>query len=287
MALSLPATIQSIIDSLMGKPVEIHDIYLGSQIAEDDDTLHFASYYKNINFFQYISDDTQAYTPLGIKRAAIKRSAQGEIDRVGYKVDNVNKAMGAYAADKDFRNKRIVTRLIFRDALDSSANAKVIFDGLIQNIEFQQKTMNVSATPIISSLSFKTGWPYQLNCNAKFGDVQCAINKNAPENRVDGTATGGTTATLIDATNLTQVDDYWNIGFIVFDSGDNKGLARKIIDFDQSSNELTFDYTLPNSVAVGDTYHVFRGCDKRLATCENIFNNEINYHGFHTIPLTK
>jgi uncharacterized phage protein (TIGR02218 family) len=286
--LNLSSALQSIIADYKGRPTEIHDIYLGSQTEEDDSTLHFAAYYKTINFFTYLGQTAQAYTPLGIKRTAVRKSSRGEIDTIGYQLDNVNKAMGAFAASKDFRNKRIVTRLVFRDALDSVDNAKIIFDGLIQSIQFEQATMKATCAPIISSLSFKTGWPYQINCNCKFGDGFCQVNKNAAENRVDGTATsGGSKAELIDTANLTQADDYWNIGVIVFDSGDNINVSRKVVDFDQATSKITFDYPLDNDVSIGDQYHVFRGCDKRLATCKNVFNNDINYHGFHTIPLTK
>lgn len=285
--ITLPAVITSIINDVKGRPTEIHDIYLGSQVAEDSNTLHFATYYKTINFFQYISGVAESYIPLGITRSAIKKGSQGEIDRISYKLDNVNRGMGAYAATKDFRNKRIVTRLVFRDVLNSSANCKVSFDGIIQAIQFGKSSMTATCVPIISSLTFQSGWSYQINCNAKFGDVFCGINKNSLDNKVTGTATGGSTTTLIDTVNLTQADDYWNIGIIYFDSGANSGSFRKVADFVASQDKIIFDYPLASAIAAGDTYRVFRGCDKRLVTCDTTYNNTINYRGFHTIPLTK
>ncbi len=147
--------------------------------------------------------------------------------------------------------------------------------------------MTATCAPIISSLSMTTGWRYQLNCSAKFGDSFCTINKNAPENRVNGTATGGNTSTLIDTASLTQADDYWTIGFVFFDTGANAGVSRKVKNFVQATHTITFDYGLPFTVSPGDTYHVIRGCDKRLLTCQNAFNNDANYHGFHAIPLTS
>ncbi len=285
--LNLSATLLAIKAQLQHKPVEIHDIYLGSQTIEDSNTLHFVNFYFPMTFFTYIGHIGQEYTPLQVSRAAVKKSASGEIERINYRVDNVNKAMGSYAAARDFRNKRIVTRLIFRDHLSSYLDAKVIFDGYIQGIVFGQKTMSATCVPIIGSLSFETGWPYKIECNAHFGDVYCQVDKEAGANKVIGAATGGTSTTLIDTNNLTQADDYWNWGTVTFTSGNNTGASRKIKDFDAASDTLILDYALDNAVAVSDAYIVHRGCDKTLNSCDLKYSNTINYHGFHTIPLTK
>jgi uncharacterized phage protein (TIGR02218 family) len=284
---NLSATLSQLKDQVLRKPVEIHDIYLGDQTAEDENTLHFVFYYSQINFFTYLGGIEQSYQPLAMTRSGIKKGSKGEIDRVNYKVDNVTRAMTDYAAAIDFRNKRIVTRLIFRDHLDDAENAKVVFDGIIQNITFEESDMVASCVPIISSLSFETGWPYQINCNAKFGDGFCGVDKNSAANRKVGVATGGTTATLIDTATLVQTDDYWNIGEILMTSGDNSGSRRKIIDFDQATATLTFDFEMNSSIQAGDEYVVYRGCDKRLTTCTTIFNNDANYRGFHAIPLNE
>lgn len=269
------------------RPVEIHDIYLGSQTEEDENTLHFISFYRALTFFTYLGHVSQSYTPLAINRTAVKKTSKNEIERITYKVDNVNKAMGAYAAAHNFRNKRIVTRLIFRDRLDSYLDTKIVFDGYIQAISFGKSTMTATCTPKIGSLSFEPGWPYQIECNAKFGDSFCKVNKQDAANKKTGTATGGTSSTLIDSVNLTQADDYWNWGIVTFTSGDNTGESRKVVDFDNATNKATFDYPFDNDIVAGDEYTIYRGCDKTLAMCEDVYNNNVNYHGFHTIPLTK
>jgi len=283
----LSATLIAIKNQIQHKPVEIYDIYLGSQDTEDSDTLHFINFYRTTAFFSYFGHTATNYIPLGVQRTAIKKTASGEIEQVTFRVCNINKAMSAYAASKNFRNRRVVCRLIFRDHISSYLDTKIVFDGFIQNISFPQKTMDATATPKIGSLSFETGWPYQIECHARFGDAYCQINKSLPANKVSGTATGGTASTLIDTVNLTQANDYWNWGYAIFTSGLNNGVSRKIVDFDLATNKSTFDYPLDNAVVVGDTFNIFRGCDKTLAMCEDTYNNNINYHGFHTIPLTK
>jgi len=284
---SLSATLSALKDQLCNRPVEIHDLYLGSQTTEDAQTYHFVNFYKTLNFFTYITHTAQAFTPLGISRTAVKRTSRNEIERVSYKVDNIDKAMSSYAADHDFRNKRIVTRLIFRDHLTSYLDAKVVFDGFIQSINFDRKNMNVTCTPVIGSLDFETGWPYQIQCNARFGGTYCKVNKALATNCLSGVATGGTSSTVIDTSHLVQANDYWNWGMITFNSGLNTGCSRKILDYDLATATLTLDYALDNAVVAGDEYIIYRGCDKTLAMCQNTYKNEMNYHGFHAIPLNS
>lgn len=285
--LNLSATLTVIKNQIQHKPVELHDIYLGSQTAEDSNTLHFVGFYRTITFFTYLGHVEQSYTPLYIQRTAVKKSSKGEIERISYRIDNVNKAMSAYAAAHNFRNKRVVTRLIFRDHIGSYLDAKVVFDGFIQSISFPEKRMEASCVPIIGSLSFETGWPYQIQCNAKFGDAYCKVNKELAANKVTSAATGGTTTAVIDTVNLTQADDYWNFGTVTFTSGNNDGASRKVVDFDNATKKAILDYALDNAVIAGDAFIIYRGCDKTLAMCGTTYSNTDNYHGHHTIPLRK
>lgn len=74
---------------------------------------------------------------------------------------------------------------------------------------------------------------------------------------VDGTTDDtGTTTTLIDTTNLTQADDYWNGGIVVITSGNNIGEARIVSDFANGTSTVTVSVAFPNAVASGVTYHI-------------------------------
>ena len=287
--LNLTTTLNTLRQLLMLQPVEIYDFYFGSQTEEDDYTVHFVNFYKQMKFFGYVSQDQVTYLPLGIKREGIQRTSHGEIEKVSFTVDNVNKAMSSYAAQYDFRNKRVIARLVFRDQLSNAEDALVVFDGLIQSVSFEQKKKSrsviIEAMPQIGSLDIISGWPYEVPCNAKFGDIYCKVDKNLSSNKKSGTATGGTTSTLIDSSGLTHANDYWNYGYVEMTSGNNQGQKRKIIDFISSTHTAYLDYQLPHAISAGDTYTIYRGCDKTLPMCTNTYANDANYHGFHTIPL--
>jgi hypothetical protein len=74
---------------------------------------------------------------------------------------------------------------------------------------------------------------------------------------IQGTATGGSTTTVIDVNNLLYVDAYWNEQYILFTSGANNGLTRKVSAFTSASSQVTL-YSAVTAVASGDTYELYR-----------------------------
>src|SRR2546430_894321 len=74
---------------------------------------------------------------------------------------------------------------------------------------------------------------------------------------VQGTATGGSTTTVIDTNNLQYVDSYWNEQYILFTSGANNGLTRKVSAFTSASSQATL-YSAVTAVASGDTFEFYR-----------------------------
>ena len=69
---------------------------------------------------------------------------------------------------------------------------------------------------------------------------------------IGGTADSGSTTTTVDS-ERTEADDYWNGAYILFTSGPNDGLSRKIADFDAATDTITHE-AFPNAVASGHTY---------------------------------
>ena len=73
-----------------------------------------------------------------------------------------------------------------------------------------------------------------------------------------GTATGnGSTTTLLD-TNYIGGDDEFNGGWLVFTSGTNDGLIRRVTDYASSTGTFTFKPAATASTATNDTYEYWR-----------------------------
>ncbi len=49
---------------------------------------------------------------------------------------------------------------------------------------------------------------------------------------------------------------------------------------------VTFDLwqAMTEPIAIGDTFRVTAGCDKRFATCRNRFANAVNFRGLPHVP---
>ncbi len=86
-------------------------------------------------------------------------------------------------------------------------------------------------------------------------EITRAVVQRLPTKRISGTATGGSTSTLIDTVNLTQSDDYWKIGPLWVLTGLLAGKVLEVTTSDQTNKRLTFA-TQASAVAAGNTYLV-------------------------------
>lgn len=75
---------------------------------------------------------------------------------------------------------------------------------------------------------------------------------------IQGTATGGSTTTLIDTNTLQYVDSFWNEQTVLFTSGTNNGVQRKVQTFTSASSQATLYSAATAAVVSGDTYELYR-----------------------------
>lgn len=83
---------------------------------------------------------------------------------------------------------------------------------------------------------------------------------------------------------VTQPDDWFAHGVVVFETGLNAGVARDILTWTQSTRTLTLFLPLPFAASSGDILRVLPGCDKRLSTCRDKFSNRLNFRGEPFVP---
>lgn len=81
------------------------------------------------------------------------------------------------------------------------------------------------------------------------------------------------------------IDGWFDGGGFTFETGDNAGRLIEVKEWPgDSSNTLTLFLPTPYAVQVGDLAAIYPGCDKRLTTCINKFNNVLNFRGEPYIP---
>jgi uncharacterized phage protein (TIGR02218 family) len=136
-------------------------------------------------------------------------------------------------------------------------------------------------------LNQESGRLYTATCGADLGDTRCRVDLNAPTLKGSGVVTALAGTAVFAATGLGGfVDGWFTGGRLVFSAGANAGLAAevKIHRADAGEVMLTLWQAMPQVVAIGDTFTVTAGCDKRFATCRDRFANAANFRGFPHIP---
>ena len=120
-------------------------------------------------------------------------------------------------------------------------------------------------------------------CRAQVGDTRCGVDLSLYDDT--GSITTVTDQiTLIDSASV-KADGYFTGGQIKFLTGANAGLVVDVVSF--ASKTFVLAYRLPGTVVVGDTYYATIGCDKKLSTCKNTFNNVANFRGEPHVPLPE
>lgn len=122
---------------------------------------------------------------------------------------------------------------------------------------------------------------YTQTCRASLGDERCQFDLESIA--VSGTVEGITPdGIVISDSARTEEAGWFAFGRVVFNTGEAAGKQREVV----ASNKGMFALVqqMPKPVAVGDTYTLYPGCNRRLATCRVKFHNAINFRGEPLVP---
>jgi len=197
---------------------------------------------------------------------------------------------------KKWLGARVEYRVMnYRDFLMGHALRRTGFVG-------ETKIGKISAQPELKSLSQKLSEPvgltYLETCNADLGDARCGVDLTgntvtgyrmrinahvtAVLNRQQFTVAFDQTIKPADAAVLLAPDGFYKEGKYEFTSGGNDEAAGHIIS--NSGNGITLLLPLFYSLEIGDTLQLTVGCDRRINTCRDLFNNVVNNRSFYMLP---
>jgi uncharacterized phage protein (TIGR02218 family) len=120
------------------------------------------------------------------------------------------------------------------------------------------------------------------HCRHTLFDAGCALDRT---NFQSGGSVTGVVSNARFAISIVYLFDYFSLGYITWLSGKNVGFSRTIRSYDGVTVVLIAP--MPFAVQVGDTFHIYPGCDKTLATCTNKFANQGNFGGQPYIPAPE
>lgn len=122
------------------------------------------------------------------------------------------------------------------------------------------------------------GRAYTASCNADFGDARCG--KSLASYTVSGSVSGVSSNRIFADSSRAEADHYFRYGLLTWTSGANDGLKMEVKGFLNTGGVFELQGEMPYDILAGDSFEVYAGCDKTLATCKGKFNNVINFRGF-------
>lgn len=176
-----------------------------------------------------------------------------------------------------------VERAFFTDWALPALGVVHVFEGNVGDIEsgLNEVTIAVkSATELFNTMLPRS--LYQGPCRNTLFDARCTINKAAHT----------TQSSVSSATNKAQfaastgkAAGWFVQGYVVFTSGNNAGLSASVKTFDGTT--IVLNAPLLFTPAAGDTFTIYTGCDGLLNTCNDKFDNGVNFSGEPFTPTPE
>ncbi len=249
----------------------------------DNSIAYFTSHDKDIAY------GGNTYQAIPITRSPVRYHTNLQVDKVDISLGLVGIQIGTKSLSipevirRDFiRNAHVKIYIIDYITL---TDVKLIFEGWATGgITYNAGICTVSVGSLLDKLKDK--FPkliYSEFCNHQLYNSYCGLTKSTY--LVQDSTGAGTTTQLIYSTAFAftaQAGGYWNKGEIKMTSGNNDGVSRSILKHYDGYVKLTIPYF--ESVAVGDTFDVWPGCDKSGKTCDEKFSNYSEFFGFEYIP---
>lgn len=170
--------------------------------------------------------------------------------------------------------------------LDVSPGGVGWFHGIISDIDVGRFALQLKISSNIIVLN-QTQMPknlWQAGCVHTVYDPGCAITKAAFTS--SGTV-GTVTNNGLFNTNLTQANDYFDLGVITFTSGLNNGFQTTVKSYLHTSGVVQTMLPFPGNVAPGDTFTIYPGCDRLQGTCTAKFSNLIHFKATPYVPVPE
>jgi hypothetical protein len=221
----------------------------------DADAITEAKIADNAIAAEHIATDAITDTKIAANAIGASELADGAIDSGAF-------ASGAITADAIASNA-ITAAKIANDAITSQKiDAGAITSGAIANnaltsSAFQNNSLTAAALATdavqeIRDAILSDSTPF---AGANIGTI---LSQTATVCRAlaTGTATSGSTTTLVDTARTEADTDYWKGGWLVITSGDIAGQARKISAYDSGADTFTVERAFTQAVAT-NTYEVW------------------------------
>ncbi len=227
-----------------------------------------------------------------ISRDGTSLSLGIEVDNLSITIEtNESTKFGDVPVAQAFHNgildgARFKLERIFMDAntpTDTSAGTLVLFDGRIVEPELDRYVINASVVSEVDNLKLQMPRNlYTPGCLNTLFDGACGLLSS--DFAVTTTITANSTPSRI-LCELSQAQGWFTQGVVEFLEGVNIGIKRTVRLHEAGALLLTLP--LLEMPEIGESIRVYPGCDKRLDTCTNRFNNRARFRGAPFVPVPE
>jgi len=137
-------------------------------------------------------------------------------------------------------------------------------------------------------LNQTVGRTFQATCDAALGDARCCgVDLSDPAYAGSGTVVTVEGDRSFTVSGLSAYADSWfALGTLSWTAGANVGRKAEVLTHEVASTDVTVTLLEApvRAIAVGDSFDITAGCDKRFETCKARFANAVNFRGFPHIP---
>ncbi|RZG48061.1 DUF2163 domain-containing protein [Acinetobacter wuhouensis] len=248
--------------------------------------------YTNYDYNLIVGGNTYFADGPIISRDGFNSSLGVEVDNLSVSIESTDEnKFNLIPVAQSFHNgqmdgARFKLERIFMDIntpTDTSAGALLLFEGRIIEPEFDRNIIHFNVASDLDDLSVQMPRNlYQPSCSNTLFDSACGLNRGT--HVVNTVIEANSTQSRI-LCNVIQSQGWFTQGVVEFLDGENAGLKRTIRLHETGILLLTLP--LLSAPKTGQRIKVYPGCDKRLETCINRFNNKSKFRGAPFIPVPE
>jgi len=241
--------------------------------------LYEFQYGGNYDYFTSFSEDL-LFLGVTYKRATIERSGfsvDTEFGKIGMTIKTpVIDTLRTYIANQPVER---TTVKVWRAVLDDLTEYRVIFSGDIQRVSFKGNVCQATCEMQSHILSQKLpNIVHQSFCNHQVFDDGCGLDWAAW--RVSGSVSSIAADVYSVGAAAGYANGYFTGGQVLKDND-----ARYIIN--HSGSNLYLHVPFDSRVGIGTSVYLLPGCNGKVSTCKNKFNNFNNHLSMPYIPSTN
>lgn len=229
---------------------------------------------------QPVTVDGDTYLPdHSIQTSAIDNTAGGASQNLEMTVLFTDALIGYDAALRGVYNSAAVTVWLASYG-NPGASKGMMLKGRIASVSLLSKLYGTMTVAGGSGKMQRTMTEiYQPTCRADFGDARCTLH-------LADFSAAFTVASVTDemtfVTGLTPTADQYNLGSVVWATGNNAGRAQEVA-YSLETGAVALFYPPPYTIVAGDTGTIYQGCAKTVAAC-TAYGNLPNFRGEPNIP---